>query len=142
MVHHYKTGLYLLTVKQEVEATAEKGEVKICGSLNIDESVEPGELKEYSLSLRRTAELYNRIELDTAKLKIYICDEIGKATSGPSYLIEVTHTHPLKGSKYVELVLLLILIGHVVTIRTCYLVVLPEMDTCLSLLVARARSRT
>lgn len=119
---------------------AEKGEMKICGSFNIDESVEPGELKEYSLSLQRTAELYNRIELDTAKLKIYICDEIGKATSGPSYLIRVTHTHPLKGSKYVGLVLLLILMGHVVTIRTCYLVVLPEMDTCLSLLVAGALS--
>lgn len=115
--------------------------MKICGSFHIEESVEPGELMEYSLSLRRTAELYNRIELDTAKLKIYICDEIGKTTSGPN-LIRVTHTHPLKGSKYVGLVHLLILMGHVVTIRTCYLVVLPEMDTCLSLLVARARSRT
>ena len=55
-----------------------KGSDKVCGGLSFIASVEPGELKEYKVVLKRPSQLNDKIKLDPTPAKIFVCDEVGK----------------------------------------------------------------
>ena len=69
------------TVINTTQGTGGNGLMEICADLYFTAAVEPGELKEFIVSLERPDDLYDIIILSDGQLKIFVCDEIGKMSA-------------------------------------------------------------